>query len=87
MMKYYIDTPYGKILTPIEQQHWEEPEDGEETFSEGAAFCKLEESFMVGENTVREMVYNVFYINGVVIIRWINGELQDVKAVEDLYDY
>lgn len=34
MKKFYLQTKYGKILTPIEQQRWEEPEDGERTFDE-----------------------------------------------------
>ena len=87
MKKFYLQTKYGKILTPIEQQRWEEPEDGERTFDEQSIDCVSDESFMIGNNIIHEVVYSVSYINGVVIIRWVNGKLHAVRKIENIYDY
>lgn len=87
MKKFYLQTKHGKILTNIQQRHWEKPEDGEKTFNEHNDDCISDETFIVGDNIVHEAIYDVPYINGIILVRWINGELNEVRNIEGIYDY
>ena len=42
---------------------------------------------IIGNNIIHEVVYSVDYISGVVIIRWVNGKLHEVRKIENIYDY